>query len=105
MSQVDFQTSTVCRARKTLAIPQEPFQPLQLLEHLLRHGGVVAGAQALGQPLHDGDAPRIVESVQVLFGLRIQVGRQVAYVFPALATPCKPFVTGVLSSGSGDSLM
>src|SRR5712691_13521912 len=49
-----------------VAMPQEPLQPLQFVEHCLRQDGVITGTQAFGELAHDRDPHRDVEPIEVL---------------------------------------
>ena len=75
-------SSTVLQRAEDVAVPQKPFQPLQLGGQ----GGRQLGwdAQALGQLHHHGDAYREVEPVQQMLGLRVEVVGQVADVVAAV---------------------
>src|SRR5207244_5762214 len=82
--QVELEAIDGVQGAIDVAMPQEPLQPLQLVEHCLRQTGVITATEAFGKLAHDGDAYRDMKPIEVLFGPRIQMQRKPASVFPPI---------------------
>ena len=67
-----------------VAVPAEPLEPCQLGDDAVGGHRRWGCAQSFGELGQHGETHRDVEPVQEVFGLRVQVQRQVAYVVGAV---------------------